>query len=47
MTTTGGSEGCSSCALSVRPSNGGVPMSANALAVISAPITGSMGWSSV
>ena len=42
MTTTGGSVGCSSCSVSVRPSTGGIPISANAFAVISAPRTGSM-----
>ncbi len=47
MTTTGGSAGRSSRAVSARPSSGGVPISPNALAVTSAPRTGSTRPSSV
>ena len=45
--TTGGSPGCSSSAVSARPSSGAVPIILNALAVTSAPRTGSMRPSSV
>ena len=47
MTTTGGSAGRSSWSVSARPSSGAVPISLNALAVISAPRTASTRPSSV
>ena len=47
MTTTGGSAGCSSRSVSARPRSGAVAISRNALAVTSAPRTGSSRRSSV